>query len=150
MKMSNTEGFDLLTKWCDEARTVGFTICSGLAPAMAIAQGLGRLSRVEESAATITAGFVSKLIEARMGESAVSGVVKSLEITIPLHGAEYEYSDARELDNPIEPPDGELPEHPNDAQLVITLNHRLLGFALVTFSDRLECEIAEQTKPGDG
>jgi hypothetical protein len=88
MKMSNTEGFDLLTKWCDETRTVGFTICSGLAPAMAIAQGLGRLSPVGESAATITVGFVATLIEAQMGESAASGIVKSLEITIPLDGAE--------------------------------------------------------------
>ena len=150
MKMSTNEGFDLLKKWCEEARTVSYVICSGLAPAMCIAQGIGRLTQVEEPAATITAGFLSELIEASSGECAASHLIKSLKITIPLLGAQYEYSDAREIDNPTEPSDEWWPEHPYDAELKITLERRLLGVALCTFSERLQREIAEQTNSKGG
>ncbi len=137
MKMSTNEGFFLLKKWCEEARPVSYIILSGLAPVTLIAKGVGKLARVEEPAATIT--FFDEL------RNKAGSLMESLEIAIPLPDAQFEYSDAREIDNPTEPSDERWPEHQYDAQLKITLERRLLGISVCAFNDQIAHEIAEQT-----
>jgi hypothetical protein len=108
LRISQRECLDILKQWESEERILGYLIFT--APALEIAQGIGRIRKVTQTSVRIESDFLL--------------MTRSYWTEIPLAGADYEYRD-----------DYVNAETEMKSLLSIRLSGKLLGFGIFTFRD---------------